>query len=132
MASGYWQVDLAKEHREKTAFSTGKGLHQFRAMPFGLKNAGATFQRLMELVLAGMDSKSCLVYIDDIIVFGETEHAHLEHLEEVFGRIRAAGMKLKPQKCCLARDEVVSLGHKVGKTGVQPGPANINKVRNWP
>ena len=132
MASGYWQVDVAKEHREKTAFSTGKGLHQFRAMPFGLKNAGATFQRLMELVLAGMDSKSCLVYIDDVIVFGETEHAHLKHLEEVFERIRAAGMKLKPQKCCLARDEVVFLGHKVGKTGVQPDPANINKVRNWP
>ena len=132
MASGYWQVDLAEKDREKTAFSTGKGLHQFRAMPFGLKNAGATFQRLMELVLAGMDSKNCLVYIDDIIVFGETEKAHLMNLEDVFQRVRAAGMKLKPKKCCLARDEVVFLGHKVGKNGVQPDPANVEKVRNWP
>ena len=132
MASGYWQVDLADEDKEKTAFTTGKGLHQFRAMPFGLKNAGATFQRLMELVLAGMDSRSCLVYIDDIIVFGETEQAHLKNLEEVFQRIRDAGMKLKPRKCCLARDEVVFLGHKVSQTGVQPDPANIAKVTECP
>ena len=101
-------------------------------MPFGLKNAGATFQRLMELVLAGMDSKSCLVYIDDIIVFGKNEEDHLKNLEEVFQRIRTAGMKLKPKKCCLARDEVVFLGHKVGKSGVEPDPANIEKVRHWP
>ena len=132
MASGYWQVDLAEKDKEKTAFSTGKGLHQFRAMPFGLKNAGATFQRLMELVLAGMDSKSCLVYINDIIVFGDTEQSHLKNLKEVFQRIRTAGMKLKPRKCCLALDEVVFLGHKVGKNGVQPDPANVEKVRNWP
>ena len=132
MASGYWQVDLADEDKEKTAFTTGKGLHQFRAMPLGLKNAGATFQRLMELVLAGMDSRSCLVYIDDIIVFGETEQAHLKNLEEVFQRIRDAGMKLKPRKCCLARDEVVFLGHKVSQTGVQPDPANIAKMTEWP
>lgn len=132
MAAGYWQMDLAEEDKEKTAFSTGKGLHQFRAMPFGLKNAGATFQRLMELVLAGVDSKSCLVYIDDVIVFGETEQAHLKNLEEVFQRIREAGMKLKPRKCCLARDQVVFLGHKVGRTGVHPDPANVEKVRNWP
>ena len=132
MASGYWQVDLADEDKKKTAFTTGKGLHQFRAMPFGLKNAGATFQRLMELVLAGMDSRNCLVYIDDIIVFGETEQAHLKNLEEVFQRIRDAGMKLKPRKCCLARDEVVFLGHKVSHTGVQPDPANVAKVKEWP
>ena len=132
MASGYWQVNLAEKDREKTAFSTGKGLHQFRAMPFGLKNAGATFQRLMELVLAGLDTKSCLVYIDDIIVFGDTEQAHLRNIEEVFQRIRAAGMKLKPKKCCLAREEVVFLGHKIGKEGVLPDPANVEKVQKWP
>ena len=132
MASGYWQVDLADEDKEKTAFTTGKGLHHFRAMPFGLKNAGATFQRLMELILAGMESRNCLVYIDDVIVFGETEQAHLKNLEEVFQRIRDAGMKLKPRKCCLARSEVVFLGHKVDRSGIQPDPANVAKVRGWP
>lgn len=132
MASGYWQVDLADEDKEKTAFTTGKGLHHFRSMPFGLKNAGATFQRLMELVLAGMDAKSCLVYIDDVIVFSKTEEAHLHHLEEVFKRIRQAGMKLKPKKCFLGRKEVTFLGHKVGQDGVQPDPSNITKVQDWP
>ena len=131
MASGYWQVDLAKEDREKTAFTTGRGLHHFKAMPFGLKNAGPTIQRLMELVLAGVDAKSCLVYLDDIIIFGKTED-HLENLEMVFQKIRQAGMKLKPRKCLLARQEVVFLGHKVGKGGVQPDPTNITKVQNWP
>lgn len=132
MASGYWQVCLSREDRPKTAFSTGKGLHQFRAMPFGLKNSGATFQRLMELVLAGVDPQSCLVYLDDIILFGKTELAHLEILEDVFGRIREAGMKLKPRKCRLARDEVIFLGHKVSKEGIQPDPGNLIKVRDWP
>ena len=132
MASGYWQVDLADEDKEKTAFTTGRGLHQFRAMPFGLKNAGATFQRLMELILAGMESRNCLVYIDDVIVFGATEQAHLKNLEEVFQRIRDAGMKLKPRKCRLARDEVVFLGHKVNRSGIQPDPANVEKVKEWP
>ena len=132
MASGYWQVDLAEEDREKTAFTTGRGLHQFKAMPFGLRNAGPTFQRLMELVLAGVDTKSCLVYLDDIIIFGKTEKGHLENLEMVFQKIRQAGMKLKPRKCLLARREVIFLGHKVGREGVQPDPANTAKVQNWP
>lgn len=132
MASGYWQVELAEEDKEKTAFTTGRGLHHFKAMPFGLKNAGPTFQRLMELVLAGVDTKSCLVYLDDIIIFGKTEEDHLENLETVFQKIRQAGMKLKPRKCLLARKEVVFLGHKVGREGVQPDPANIAKVQNWP
>ena len=86
----------------------------------------------MELILTGMDSRNCLVYIDDVIVFGETEQAHLKNLEEVFQRIRDASMKLKPRKCCLARDEVVFLGHRVSRAGVQPDPANIAKVKDWP
>ena len=132
MASGYWQVELAEGDKEKTAFTTGRGLHQFRTMAFGLKNAGPTFQRLMELVLAGIDAKNCLVYIDDIIVFGSTEENHLKTLKEVFQKIREAGMKLKPRKCSLAKAEVVFLGHKVGRDGVQPDPANVQKVRDWP
>ena len=74
----------------------------------------------MELILAGMESRYCLVYIDDIIIFGETKQAHLKNLEEVFQRIRDAGMELKPRKLCLARNEVVFLGHKVYRAGIQP------------
>ena len=132
MASGYWQVGLAPDDREKTAFSTGKGLHQFRVMAMGLKNASGTFQRLMELILAGLDTKSCLVYLDDIILFNKTESDHLETIREVFERIRRSNLKLKPQKCFLARREVTFLGHSVSSEGVRPDPRNIDKVLTWP
>ena len=132
MASGYWQVEIAPEDREKTAFTTGKGLHHFKVMAFGLKNAGPTFQKLMELILAGMDNKTCLVYIDDIIVFNSTEKGHLTTLTEMFHRIRGAGMKLKPSKCLLGRQEVTFLGHRVMSGGILPDPRNVDKVARWP
>ena len=95
----------------------------------GLKDAGATFQRLMELVLAGVDTKRCLVYLDDIIISSETEDEHLSTLRDVFGRIRAAKLKLKPQNCRLARREVTFLGHRI--TQLLPNPTNIQKVLDW-
>ncbi|KRY52588.1 Retrovirus-related Pol polyprotein from transposon [Trichinella britovi] len=82
LASGYWQVEVDKRDREKTAFATPLGLYQFKVMPFGLCNAPGTFQRLMERTLSGLVGKSCLVYLDDIIVFSATEEEHLTRLEE--------------------------------------------------
>ena len=70
--SGYWQVDVANEDREKTAFASRRGLYEFKVMPFGLCNAPATFEKLMETVLAGFNWKICLIYLDDIIVIGKT------------------------------------------------------------
>ena len=72
LASGYWQVSLSQEARVKTAFATHSGLFQFRVMPFGLCNAPATFERLMDRVLQGLRCSRCLVYLDDIISFGST------------------------------------------------------------
>ena len=69
LASGYWQLDIAPEHREKTAFSTHGGLFQFHCMPFGLCNAPGTFERVMEVVMRGLQWKICLVYLDDIVFF---------------------------------------------------------------
>lgn len=69
LVSGYWQVELDERDKEKTAFSTRQGLFQWKVMPFGLCNAPATFERLMELVLRGLCWKSCLVYLDDVIVY---------------------------------------------------------------
>lgn len=132
MASGYWQVGLDESAKEKTAFTTGRGLHQFTVMPFGCKNAGPTYQKLMELVISGMDAKSCLVYLDDVILFNQTEEDHLRDLAEVFARIKKAGMKLKPSKCSLARKEVRFLGHLVSRDGVRPDPHNTQKVSLWP
>ena len=83
LCSGYWQVEIDPGDREKTAFSTQNGLFQFRVMPFGLCNAPSTFQRLMELVLAGLSWEVCLAYLDDMAIFGHTWEEHLERLRIV-------------------------------------------------
>eukprot|EP00731_Ephydatia_muelleri_P032451 Em0023g958a len=98
LASGYWQVEMAPEDRPKTAFSTPEGLYQFRVMPFGLCNAPATFQRLMDRVLGTLKWSSCLVYFDDIIVVGSSFGDHLRHIASVLMKLREAGLKLKPTK----------------------------------
>lgn len=86
LASGYWQVSMDAASQEKTSFSTYAGLYEFKKMPFGLVNAPATFQQLMEVVLAGLARDGCLVYIDDVLVIGKTSN-----LREVLDRFRAAG-----------------------------------------
>ena len=100
-------------------------------MPFGLKNAPPTFQRLMKLALAGLDWESCLVYLDDILLFSPTFEDHLLLLKEVFKKLRCANLKLKPAKCDLFKKEVVYRGHLVSSNGVRPDPGNIEKVQNW-
>ena len=97
MVSGYWQVEVADEDKDKTAFCTPDGLYEFNVLPFGLCNGPATFQRLMDLVLSGLQWSSCLVYLDDIIVVGRSFHKHLQNLENVFQHLRNAGLKLKPR-----------------------------------
>eukprot|EP00731_Ephydatia_muelleri_P003311 Em0001g3311a len=132
LASGYWQVKVAPEDREKTAFTTPYGLYQFCVMPFGLCNAPSTFQRLMELVLAGLHWSSCLVYLDDIIIYSRTVKEHLTRLEEVLERLQAAGMKLKPKKCRLLRRKVNYLGYIVSSGGVQTDPLKVESILSWP
>ena len=132
LISGYWQVEVEETDKEKTAFSTPCGLFEFNVMPFGLCNAPATFQRLMELVLAGLQWKSCLVYLDDVIIVGSTFDEHLTHLRAVLNRIRDAGLKLKPAKCNFCCQQVDFLGHVVSASGVQPDLGKVEKVSNWP
>lgn len=129
---GYWQVELAKEDREKTAFTTGDGLYHFKVMPMGLTNAPATFQRLMEMVLRGLPWKTCLVYLDNVLIFSKTFNDHLQQLEEVFTRFKSCGLKLNPSKCSLAKREVQFLGHIVSKDGIKPDPRNVQSVQDWP
>ena len=131
LASGYWQVPVAEQDRPKTAFSTRNGLYQWRVMPFGLSNAPATFERLMELVLRGLTFDRCLVYLDDVIVFGRDFDDAIANLSEVLKRFRKANLKLKPKKCILFRRSVSFLGHVVSKDGVSCDPAKIEAVRSW-
>ena len=92
LASGYWQVAMSPESKEKTAFISHEGLYEFCVMPFRLCNAPATFQRLMGRVLSGMIPKKCMVYLDDILVVGRTFQEHLNNLKEVIERLRYAGL----------------------------------------
>ena len=96
-ASGFWQINMSEEDKPKTAFMTRKGLFQSSVMPFGLTNAPATFQRLMDTVLRGLQWEKCLVYLDDIILFGPTFDETLENLRCVVQRLKAAGLKSKQQ-----------------------------------
>ena len=132
LLSGYWQVEIEEADRPKTAFCTTEGLYQFRVMPFGLCNAPATFQRLMDLVLSGLQWSQCRVYLDDIIVLGRTFNEHLGNLQAVLQRLRQAGLKLKPSKCAFFKHEVKYLGHVISTSGVAPDPSKIEKVANWP
>ena len=97
---------LHPDDKEKTAFSTGHGLWQFTVMPFGLCNAPASFERLMESVLRGLTYKACLVYLDDVIVIGCMLQEQLDNLRKVFQRLREAHLKLNPEKCQLFWKEV--------------------------
>ena len=95
LASGYWQVRLSENAKPKTAFATHSGLFQFAVMPFGLCNAPATFERLMSQVMCGLHWKRCLVYIDDILVFGNDFESALHNLELVLDRVAEYGLQLK-------------------------------------
>ena len=132
LASGYWQIEMDPATREKSAFTTHCGLFEFLRMPFGLCNSPATFQRLMQTILAGLEWKSCYVYIDDILVFSKTWEEHLAHLQEVFDRLHKAGLTLKPIKCSFLRESVPFLGHIISQRGIQPDPAKISKVKDFP
>ncbi len=101
-------------------------------MPMGLTNAPPTFQRLMELVLHGLDWSTCLVYLDDVIIVGKSFEHHMINLEHVLKRFQQANLKLKPSKCQFLRTEVTFLGHVVSQDGIRPDPANTDRVRTWP
>ena len=127
LASGYWQVELEPNDKEKTAFSTSKGHFEFNVMPFSLTNAPATFQRLMECTLAGLVDDQCLIYLDDII-FSSTFNEHLRRLACVFDRLKAAGLKLKAKKCHFVQEQVTHLSHIISNKGIKPDKAKLTAV----
>ena len=112
LASDFWQVPVAEKDRHKTCLCTPEGgLYQFVKMPFGLRNAPATFQRLMNEIFKENLFKHVLIFLDVLSVYSETPAEHLKHLEKVFLKFRAAGLKLKPKKCDLFQTQVNHLGH---------------------
>ena len=132
LSSGYWQIELDPATRDRSAFTSHCGLYEFTRMPFGLCNAPATFQRLMQVVLSGLEGKVCFVYIDDILVCSKTFEEHIDHLKQVLHRLRKAGLTLKPRKCCFLKKEVNYLGHVISGTGIAPDPTKTQKVYDFP
>jgi hypothetical protein len=125
MASGYHQIAMKPEHKEKTAFSCHRGHFQFLKMPFGLNNAPATYQRCIDVVFLGLKGITCLVYLDDIICFSATMEEHAEKLRDIFARLERANFKIQPEKCVFATDTVEYLGHICTPLGIQPDPKKV-------
>ena len=101
-------------------------------MPFGLTNAPATFQRLMECILAGISGELCLAYLDDVIVFSTTFEEYLQRLATVLQRLQAANLKLKPAKCHFAQSKVEYLGHVISSNGIQADPKKTTALSDYP
>ena len=132
LRSAYHQVMIHPPDREKTSFNCNRGSWQYKTMPFGLCNAGATFQRLMDAVLNGLSLQICLAYLDDVVVFSRSIEEHLDRLRQVLERLQAAGLKLKPSKCSILQRRVAFLGHIVSSEGIATDPEKIRAVMDWP
>ena len=123
---------MGTESIPKTAFNTDKGHYEFKRMPFGLKNAPATFQRMMNAVLKDQINKKCLVYLDDIIVFGTSLQEHMDNLKEIFEKLRENNLKIQPDKSEFLMKEVSYLGHIISEEGIRPNPDKIKAIKNYP
>ena len=132
LTSGYFQIPLKEDDIQKSAFVCKYGHYEMLRMPFGLNNAASTFQRTMELALQGLQWETCLIYIDDIIVFSTNFEQHIHRVREVFDRLQKAGLKLRPEKCEMLQEQVTFLGQVVSSSGVKPSPVNIAKIVDWP
>ena len=130
LTRGYWQVPVAREACHKTAFTTPFGLYQSNVMPFGWQGAPATFQRLMDHVLRGLEN-STAAYLDDVVIFSGNWNDHLCHLSSVLQALREAGLTMKAKKCQFAMTQCCYLGHIVGSGAVRPEPSKIEAVKEF-
>ena len=142
LKSGFWQLPIAAEDRYMTAFSTGTKLYQWKVMPMGLKHAPAHFQSAMNRMLGpkydnkgfikkhGSTDQYAFVYIDDILIYSDSFEEHLEHLKDVFRRLKEFGLRINPEKCEFAQSQIHYLGYIVGNGRLELDPDKFVKVKN--
>ena len=130
LRSGYHHIALGKSSRAKTTFVMPFGKYEFLMVPFGLAQAPAYFQLLMNKVLKGL--KFAMTYLDDIIIFSQDESQHLKHLEIVFSHLWEAGLKMKHSKCDFFKSEIHYLGHLISPEGISPLPNKLDSIKHMP
>ena len=127
MSKGYYQVPVAPNDRDKTAFMSRKGKYRFLRMPFGFKGALSCFQWLMDDILSDI-AEFCRAYFDDIVIFSDTWEEHLQHFLQVITCLKHHGLTLKGNKCRIVMTSCSYLGHTVGKGQVTPQMAKVEAV----
>lgn len=132
LLSGYWQVPMAPKSREVTAFSTPSGHYEWLRMPFGLKTAPLTFQRMINSIFTGLLGKTVFAYLDDIIVASKDQESHLESLQKVLQKLEEAGLKAKLTKCEFLKAKMKFLGHVVDGEGIHTVDDKIKAVQKFP
>ena len=131
LRSGYYHIGLKESAKPKSTFILSSlGKYQFNRVPFGLAQAPGYFQKLINDVLKG--SNFAMGYLDDIIIHSRSEKEHLEHLEEIFTRLKAAGLKLKLEKCCFFKKHIQYLGHLILADRIQPLPEKLESIAKMP
>jgi len=131
MTSSFHQIELEKDSRHLTAFSTNKGHFQFKRLPFGLKISTNSFQRMLTIALTGLDA-SAFLYVDDIIVYGCSLNHHNSNLEKVFQRLQQYNLKLNPEKCNFLSEQVIYLGHLITANGIKTDPSKHKHILEYP
>ncbi|XP_071739546.1 uncharacterized protein [Rutidosis leptorrhynchoides] len=126
---GYHQIQMAEEDEEKTSFFTRKGIYCYKKMPFGLKNAGATYQRLVDKVFHKQIGRNLEAYVDDMVIKSPEESTLLKDIQETFDTLRTVNMKLNPKKCSFGVEEGKFLGYYITKKGILPNPEKVDKLQ---
>jgi len=132
LASGYWQIPIAPEDIEKTAFRTRYGSYQFKVMPFGLTNAPATFQRIMNDLFRPYLDKFVVIYLDDLLIFSKSKEEHMEHLRTVLSLLKKNTFYAQTAKCTFFATEMQFLGHVITAEGIHTDPAKIATITALP
>jgi len=130
--SAYWSIELSPDDRPKTAFSDGTNLWQFKRMPYGLKTAGATYQRMINFILSPVLGRHTMAYLDDVVIYSKNFDDHLRHLEETLKLVEQAGFKLNLNKCQFAVQKLKLLGFVVSTNGVTPDPDKVTAIASMP